>query len=142
MKVYNKKIDIIRSGRKTLALEITRALKVLARAPYLMPDKDIQRFIKEKSPWIESHMEIMKKKIETDAEQKENISVFTEEEIHQLADKALKVIPARVAYYAPIVGTRFSRITIRNQVSRWGSCSSKGSLSFNCLLMLTPPRCN
>lgn len=139
MKVYNKKIDIIRSGRKTLALEITRALKVLARAPYLMPDKDIQRFIKEKSPWIESHMEIMKKKIETDAEQKENISVFTEEEIHQLADKALKVIPARVAYYAPIVGTRFGRITIRNQVSRWGSCSSKGSLSFNCLLMLTPP---
>ena len=31
------------------------------------------------------------------------------------------------------------RVTIRNQKSKWGSCSSKGNLNFNCLLMLTPP---
>jgi hypothetical protein len=61
------------------------------------------------------------------------------DEINQLADKALKVIPERVAYYAPIVGVNVGKITIRNQVSRWGSCSSKGNLNYNCLLMLTPP---
>ena len=32
----------------------------------------------------------------------------------------------------------YGRITIRAQRSRWGSCSSKGNLNFNCLLMLTP----
>ena len=31
-----------------------------------------------------------------------------------------------------------NKITIKNLVSRWGSCSTKGNLNFNCLLMLTP----
>lgn len=61
------------------------------------------------------------------------------DEIQALADKALKVIPERVKYYAPKVGVTYGRITIRNQRSRWGSCSAKGNLNFNCLLMLTPP---
>ena len=53
--------------------------------------------------------------------------------------EAVRVIPARVAYFAPLVGVTYGRITIRNQRSRWGSCSSKGNLNFNCLLMLAPP---
>ena len=48
-------------------------------------------------------------------------------------------IPERVRHYAPLVGVSFGRITIRNQRSLWGSCSAKGNLNFNCLLMLTPP---
>lgn len=139
MKDNKINIEIIRSGRKTIAIEITRNLRVLVRAPYRMLDRDIQRFIEEKSLWMEKHMELMKKKIETNEQQKETVTKFTEEKIFQLADQALTVIPERVAYYAPIVGVRFGKITIRNQVSRWGSCSNKGNLNFNCLLMLTPP---
>ena len=30
-------------------------------------------------------------------------------------------------------------LTIRNQRTRWGSCSGKKNLNFNCLLMLAPP---
>ena len=63
---------------------------------------------------------------------------FTAEEIHDLADKALKIIPKRVEYYSKIIGVSYGKITIRNQASRWGSCSAKGNLNFNCLLMLCP----
>ncbi len=63
---------------------------------------------------------------------------FTSDEIHSLADKALEFIPKRVKYYTKIMGVSYGRITIRNQVSRWGSCSAKGNLNFNCLLMLCP----
>ena len=64
---------------------------------------------------------------------------LTMTDIEKLAREAVRVIPARVAYFAPLVGVTYGRITIRNQRSRWGSCSSKGNLNFNCLLMLAPP---
>ena len=61
------------------------------------------------------------------------------EDIRSLAEQAMKMIPERVAYYAPRIGVTYGRITIRNQKTRWGSCSAKGNLNFNCLLMLAPP---
>lgn len=55
-----------------------------------------------------------------------------------LHNLALVDIPQRVKKFAPIVGVEYGRITIRMQKSRWGSCSSKGNLNFNCLLMAMP----
>lgn len=44
----------------------------------------------------------------------------------------------RVEHYAPLLGVRPSKVTIRGQRSRWGSCSAKGTLSLNWRLMLAP----
>ncbi len=65
---------------------------------------------------------------------------LSDEEITDLYRKAAEYIPARVAHYASETGVTYGRITIRKQKTRWGSCSSKGNLNFNCLLMLTPPQ--
>ena len=63
-----------------------------------------------------------------------------ETELKALADQARRVIPQRVAYYAPLIGVTYGKISIRRQKTRWGSCNANGDLSFNCLLMLTPPQ--
>ena len=68
----------------------------------------------------------------------EKLQPYTAEEIHALAEKALAVIPEKVRKYASMIGVDYGRITIRNQKTRWGSCSGKGNLNFNCLLMLFP----
>lgn len=127
-------IKILRSGRKTLSLEITKEAKVLVRAPYQMKESEIEDFIQEKSDWIAEHLEIIQGKLAKRAA----VPRMSMEEVHKLADEAVRVLPGKAAYYAPIVGVTYGRITIRNQRTRWGSCSGKGNLNFNCLLMLAP----
>ena len=121
---------LIRSDRKSLALQIHPNGSIVVRAPLKMPLKDIETFLAEKSAWIEKHL--------SKAKQCSELEPFTHEEIRKLAEGALTDIPQRVKHFAPIVGVTYGRITIRNQRSRWGSCSSKGNLNFNCLLMLCP----
>ena len=128
-------IEIIRSKRKTLGIEIKPDGRVIARAPMRMKQRDIDKFINEKSDWIEKHLQ----KLKTAQEQQGSIEKLTADDIQKLADEALQYIPQRVEYYAKIVGVDYGRITIRNQKTKWGSCSAKGNLNFNCLLMLTPP---
>lgn len=126
--------ELIKSSRKTLAAEIKQG-RLIIRAPHQAADDDIRRFIQKNRQWIETHLA---KSRSREAAAK-SIPKLTPEELHNLAQQALKVIPARAAYYAPLIGVTYGRITIRNQTSRWGSCSSKGNLNFNCLLMLAPP---
>lgn len=131
-------IQVIRSNRRSIALEIRPDLQVLVRAPYRASDREIRQFVSEKSEWLEKHLAIARmRREELDGRPKK--PVLTMEEVRLLADEAMKVIPERVRYFAPIVGVDYGRITIRNQRTRWGSCSGKGNLNFNCLLMKTPP---
>ena len=64
---------------------------------------------------------------------------LTQQELDALKREAKLLIPGRVRYYAAKLGITYGRVAIRAQRSRWGSCSSKGNLNFNCLLMLCPP---
>ena len=127
-------IEIIKSNRKSLSIEVKKDLRIIVRAPLFISNRDIEKFIADKSVWIEKTIE----KVKVRNKQEKSMPKFTTEEIHNLADKALEIIPKRVDYYAKIMGVSYGRITIRNQVSRWGSCSAKGNLNFNCLLMLCP----
>ena len=105
---------------------------LIVRAPYRASQTQIDAFVGANRTWIEK----AKKKME---QIPAPARLLTKEEIQDLARKAAAYLPGRVAYYAPLVGVTYGRITIRNQRSKWGSCSAKGNLNFNCLLMLTPP---
>lgn len=53
--------------------------------------------------------------------------------------KARARFETRVAYFHILTGGNYTSITVRDQKSRWGSCSSRGTLSFNYRLIFAPP---
>lgn len=126
-------VRIIKSKRKTLSIEV-KTNEVLVRAPQRMTNQQIRVFLEQKKEWIEKHQKIL----QTQAEIVKREPLYTEEDIKEFATKAMRIIPKKVEYYAQMVGVDYGRITIRNQKTRWGSCSSKGNLNFNCLLVLFP----
>ena len=125
---------VLRSDRKTVALQIKNG-SVLVRAPKQMREEAIRRFVLEHTDWIEKQLARLAEKERAMAE----VKPLTYEELLALAERARRVIPGRVRYYAERLGVSYGRITIRHQKTRWGSCSSSGNLNFNCLLMLAPP---
>lgn len=56
-----------------------------------------------------------------------------------LASMALERIRQRIDTHHPAIGGQFGRVTVRDQRSRWGSCSSKHNLNFNWKLIMVPP---
>jgi predicted metal-dependent hydrolase len=56
-----------------------------------------------------------------------------------LCDEAMKDLDDRVLWHARSLGVRPKRIAVRDQTSRWGSCSTTGLLSFSWRLVLAPP---
>ena len=109
-------IAVIRSNRKTVAIQVNADLTVTVRVPQRTSRKDIERIIREKEPWIRKHIEQIRAKRE--AYEAMETSHLTDEEIRELADKARKYIPERVAYFAEHMGVTYGRITIRNQKTR------------------------
>lgn len=125
--------SVIRSKRKSVSIEIKNG-EVLVRAPKRLKDKEIEKFILIKKLWIEKHLEKYKDR----QEKLKDLTPFSDEEIKSFTLEAKKIIPERVKFYAEKLGVTYGRITIRHQKTRWGSCSSKGNLNFNCLLVLFP----
>lgn len=126
--------EIIRSRRKTIGLQISDDAHLIVRAPLICSNKAIIEFIKQSEKWIIIHTA----KVQERNREFEHLSPFTEQDINDMAQKALEIIPERVKYYAEKIGVTYGRITIRNQKTKWGSCTKNGNLNFNCLLMAAP----
>ena len=120
---------VIRSRRKTVAIQITPDGKVQVRCPLRTKDADIRRLVESKAAWIARHL----------AASPPPAAPFTQEELADITIRAKDFFPRRTAHWAQQMGLQYGRITIRHQRSCWGSCSCKGNLNFNCLLMLAPP---
>lgn len=127
-------IEVVRSRRRTLSLELKDDGRVLLRAPLWCSRRELERFAEQNRGWIE-------RKRREYAERREALAAIpklTEEELRALQKRGRQVFLARCAVYAPLLGVSYGRISVRRQRSKWGSCSGKGNLNFNCLLLLAP----
>ena len=127
---------LIRSDRKTVSLQVKKG-ELVVRAPRRLSKAAIDGFVRKHMDWILE--QIQKQKQSKAAIVQEQGTKLTEQEHEALKKRAKQVFAERVAHFAPLVGVTYGRITIRTQKTRWGSCSSKGNLNFNCLLLLAPP---
>lgn len=126
---------LIRSRRKTLSIQLKRDGAVVARAPMRMSEASIRAFIREKKPWITLHQEKQRMRNEKDR-------LFlgaTETQLQVYRKQARDRFAERTALFAGIIGVSYGKITIRDQKTRWGSCSRAGNLNYNFRLILAPP---
>lgn len=101
-----------------------------------MPMMLIERFVTKRADWIrEKQVHFAKNPV----------SAFSllfrkrdRREFAALRDRALVILTERLEHFNKIYGFTYGRITIRDQHSRWGSCSAKGNINFNYKLILLP----
>lgn len=134
MKIGEYNVEVRRSKRKSAAIKITADMQIVVFVPLYVSNNEIERMVISKSKWIDEHM----LKVQSTIDERSKLEKITFEQVKELADQAVEYIPKRVKYYAEKENFVYNKITIKNLVSRWGSCSTKGNLNFNCLLMLTP----
>ncbi len=158
---------IIRNFRqKSIRLRIDqRTGEVIVSAPILYPKKLIENFISKNQDWITQH-QICKKTFKPNDEiyvyGKKYTLCLSENRCHTHIDghliivggeiehfhrrikdflkkKAMEIIHTQTLFYAQKMNIKFKNIRIRDTVSRWGSCSVDGNLSFCWRLILTYP---
>ena len=132
-------IEVVRSRRKTLALEVKAPAHVIVRAPMRASQKAICEFVESHRAWIATALVRVQTRQEARAQAVRQEGLLTEGDLEALARQARQIIPARVEHFAAQIGVTYGRITLRCQKTRWGSCSTAGNLNFNVLLMLAPP---
>lgn len=123
--------EIIRSRRRTLALQVTREGRVVVRAPLRYPAGRIETFVRQHEDWLQ-------RKLTEQKEHKSALPLPAPEEEYAYREQARRVLTEKTAYYAKQMGVTYGRISIRGQKTRWGSCSAKGNLNYNWKLMLCP----
>ncbi len=136
----NKNIpyELIRSSRKTLAIQISVDGSVTVRAPMRCRKADVEAFVREKSGWIVRTQEELGRRVREREEKKEQLPKWSREDYERHQRLAVQVLGQRTAYYAQKMGIIYGKITIRDQKTRWGSCSAKGNLNYNWRLILAP----
>lgn len=53
-------------------------------------------------------------------------------------NQARKIYLEKLAYYSEIMGLEYNQVRIKNQKTRWGSCSSKGNINLNWRVVMAP----
>jgi len=126
-------IQVIRSKRRTLALEITRDGRLLVRAPIRASQKAIEQFVAAHRGWIAKHLAIVE-------ERKMRHPEPTPEEETALRRAAAAYLPRRTAELSALMGASYTNVKINFARTRFGSCNAKNGINFSARLMRYSPR--
>lgn len=122
---------LIRARQKRMTLRVDTDGIPVVRIPWAVPAAEADRFVADRRQWI------LEKKKEREFMNSCRRN-YTEQEKRVGRKRAAEIFEKKCSYYAARMGVSYNRITIREQKTRWGSCSSLGNLNFNWKTALMP----
>lgn len=130
-------VRLTRKRIKNLNLRIHRSGGfVEVSAPTYVRDRDVERFVREKRPWIDAKI------AQVAASPAAVAAEAAPEQVAAWRAVVEACVPALVEAWEPIMGVKAGKLAYRNMTSRWGSCQpSTGRICINVRLALYPPEC-
>ncbi|MDD4931162.1 MAG: M48 family metallopeptidase [Candidatus Colwellbacteria bacterium] len=107
---------------------------IVITTPHNFKETVAEKFIREKSEWLFSKIDFFKQF------QGRPVARYSQEDYLKYKDQALALTKKRIEYFNKAHGFKFNKINIKNQKTRWGSCSRKGNLNFNYKIIFLPDR--
>lgn len=125
----------IRTHKKAKSLKLTVypdgriAITVPTRIPKILRAPLAAEFVREREQWIRKAL----------SQSTGARVVHSPEEIREYSKQALLLVQERLQHFNTIYGFTYSKIVIKNQRTRWGSCTRTGNLNFNYKIALLSP---
>jgi hypothetical protein len=115
---------------KHIRLALYPDKSIVITKPFLCSQKTVERFVNSKKDWIEKKLQYF------DSLPKKRI--FPREYYLKNKETARKIIQNKVDKFSRELALEYKKISIRDQKTRWGSCSKLGNLNFNYKIILLP----
>lgn len=137
IEVKNCKIEyVFRKSRRARRMRLVVYCdgSVVVTTPSCLGESAAEKFIREKADWLLAKISYSK--------QFKNNSIMqnSHENYLKYKDSAREFAIGRIEYFNKLYGFKFNKISIKNQKTRWGSCSKKGNLNFDYKIVLLPQR--
>jgi len=117
-----------------MRLEIHRDGALVVTVPARMRPEFVEKFLTEKFQWIQKKLAELKDR----AAKRPTLALVGSylENKNQARDLVIR----KIEHFNRFYQFGFNKISIRNQKTRWGSCSRRGNLNFNYKIALLPEK--
>ena len=132
----NKEISYtIRKSKRARKIRLTVYCDgaIVVTTPFDLKESIAEKFVREKFQWLISKLSSFKQF------EGKTIVRYSHEDYLKYKEKAYNLVESRIKYFSKIYKFKYNKINIKNQKTRWGSCSEKGNLNFNYKIALLPP---
>ena len=118
---------------RNISITVHRDGRVVVGKPARVSDARIAELIEKKTLWIESKIKQFSKK------PVKLLAHYSIKDFKENKKRAHDLVQERISYFNRFYNYEIANVTIRNQSSRWGSCSRKKNLNFNYKIVFLPP---
>ena len=119
---------------KRLRLAVYCDGSVVVTSPLGVEKSIVEKFIADKKQWLLDKIRFFKS-VDSKA-----IRTFSHKDYLDNKEKAFSLVNERVSFFNKIYGFSFNKIFIKNQKTRWGSCSHKQNLNLNYKIIFLPKK--